>query len=241
MSYLPSRKAAALLGLHPQTLRRYARQGKINFYLNSGGQRQYDVDSYLRGQADPETICYCRVSSAKQRGDLERQVAHMREIYPTAQVVTETSPVDSTGNARDCSPYWNDYTAEISSLLWLPTGTDSPDSDLNSSSGLSSKTAAESWFSTSTMPAPNPSSLRIFSPSSILSVAACTDSEGTAQQSRRIRVYPTTQQKLTIKAWLDASRWVYNLTVEILKEDVPANWKKVAKTVMPQLARQHPE
>ena len=91
MSYLPSRKAAALLGLHPQTLRRYARQGKINFYLNSGGQRQYDVDSYLRGQADPETICYCRVSSAKQRGDLERQVAHMREIYPTAQVVTDVA------------------------------------------------------------------------------------------------------------------------------------------------------
>ena len=107
------------------------------------------------------------------------------------------SPVDSTGKGKDCSPYWSDYTAEINSLLWLPTGTDSPDSALNSSSGLSSKTAAHSWFSTSTMPAPNPSSLRIYSPSSILSAVACADSEGTKQQSRRIRVYPTTQQKLT--------------------------------------------
>ena len=89
MSYLPSRKAAARLGLHPQTLRRYARQGKIPFYRNPGGQRLYDVDAFLRGEADPETVCYCRVSSAKQRGDLQRQVAKMRELFPEAQVVTD--------------------------------------------------------------------------------------------------------------------------------------------------------
>ena len=91
MSYLPSRKAAAQLGLHPQTLRRYARQGKISFYRNSGGQRLYDVDAFLRGEADPEIVCYCRVSSAKQRGDLQRQVAHMRELFPEAQVVTDVA------------------------------------------------------------------------------------------------------------------------------------------------------
>ena len=89
MSYLPSCKAAARLGLHPQTLRRYARQGKIKFYRNSGGQRLYDVDAFLRGEADPETVCYCRVSSAKQRGDLQRQVAQMRELFPEAQIVTD--------------------------------------------------------------------------------------------------------------------------------------------------------
>ena len=52
-----------------------------------------------------------------------------------------TSPESSTGTGRDLSPYWSDFTAEINSLLWLPTGTDSPDSALNSSGGLSSKTA----------------------------------------------------------------------------------------------------
>ena len=89
MPYLPSRKAAAQLGLHPQTLRRYARQGKIPFYRNSGGQRLYDVDAFLRGEADAETVCYCRVSSPKQRGDLQRQVSQMRELYPDAQVITD--------------------------------------------------------------------------------------------------------------------------------------------------------
>ena len=86
-----------------------------------------------------------------------------------------TWPVASTGNAKDCSPYWNDCIGAISSTLWLPIGTDWPGSALNSSSGWSYRTAAQSWFSTSRMPAPNQSSPRIYSPSSTRSVAVCTD------------------------------------------------------------------
>ena len=96
MYYLPSRKAAKpqsrkaaeRLGLHPQTLRRYARQGKITYYRNAGGQRLYHVDAFLRGSATPSVVCYCRVSAAKQRGDLQRQAAQMRELYPDAGIVT---------------------------------------------------------------------------------------------------------------------------------------------------------
>ena len=91
MTHLPSRKAAARLGLHPQTLRRYAAEGKIPYYRNAGGQRLYDVDAYLRGKAAPQVVCYCRVSTAKQRGDLERQVAQMRELYPDAEIVTDVA------------------------------------------------------------------------------------------------------------------------------------------------------
>ena len=40
---------------------------------------------------------------------------------------------------------------------------------------------------------------------------------------------------------MDASRWTYNLTVEILQGGVPANWKRVAKKVIAELERQHPE
>ena len=71
-----------MLGLHPQTLRRYANEGKIPHYRNSAGQRLYDVDAYLRGASRANIVCYCRVSSAQQRGDLNRQVAQMRELYP---------------------------------------------------------------------------------------------------------------------------------------------------------------
>ena len=78
-----------MLGLHPQTLRRYADQGKIPHYRNSAGQRLYDVDAYLRGAAKSTIVCYCRISSAKQRADLSRQVAHMRERYPDAEIISD--------------------------------------------------------------------------------------------------------------------------------------------------------
>ena len=89
MVYLPSRKAAKHLGLHPNTLRTYAGQGKIPHYRNAAGQRLYDVDAYLRGNRPPETVCYCRVNSAKQRDGLQRQVEFMRERYPDARIVTD--------------------------------------------------------------------------------------------------------------------------------------------------------
>ena len=70
MVFVPTRKAAKRLGLHPNTLRVYADRGDIPHYRTPAGQRLYDVDAFLRGKADPEVVCYCRVSSAKQRGDL---------------------------------------------------------------------------------------------------------------------------------------------------------------------------
>ena len=91
MVYVASRQAAVRLGLHPATLRRYADLGKIPHYRNSAGQRLYDVDAYLRGATSARVVCYCRVSSAKQRGDLGRQVARMRELYPDAEVITDVA------------------------------------------------------------------------------------------------------------------------------------------------------
>ena len=60
-------------------------------------------------------------------------------------------------------------------------------------------------------------------------------------QSRRIRVYPNAQQKETIRTWLDASRWTYNLTVEVLRSGIPAAWRHIAGMVMAELKLLHPE
>jgi predicted site-specific integrase-resolvase len=35
------------------------------------------------------TLCYCRVSSPKQRDDLERQIGFMQSRYPSAEVVKD--------------------------------------------------------------------------------------------------------------------------------------------------------
>ena len=92
--FVPLRKAVEILGLHPNTLRKYADQGKIRIIKNEAGQRLYDVQSYIDGAARASIICYCRVSSSKQRDDLERQVSFMRSVYPeVAKFLTDNFDV----------------------------------------------------------------------------------------------------------------------------------------------------
>jgi putative resolvase len=89
MSYVPLRIAVKQLGLHPNTLRKYADEGKIQVIKNQAGQRLYNVESYIRGAANSTLVCYCRVSSAKQRDDLDRQSVYMRELYPAAEIIKD--------------------------------------------------------------------------------------------------------------------------------------------------------
>ena len=89
MAYLPGRKAAALLGIHQNTLRRYADQGIIPSFKTNSGQRRYDVEAFLGKTREPQTICYCRVSSHKQKDDLLRQVQFMQEQFPNANIITD--------------------------------------------------------------------------------------------------------------------------------------------------------
>ena len=89
MAYLPGRKAAALLGIHQNTLRRYSDQGIIPSFKTASGQRRYDVEAFLRNGSEPHTICYCRVSSHKQKDDLLRQVQFMQEQFPNANIITD--------------------------------------------------------------------------------------------------------------------------------------------------------
>lgn len=87
--YVPLRKAVEQLGLHPNTLRRYADEGKIRVIKNGAKQRLFDVQSYVSQSAATSIVCYCRVSSRKQRDDLDRQVAYLSSLYPDATVVSD--------------------------------------------------------------------------------------------------------------------------------------------------------
>lgn len=116
MAYVPLRKALAELGLHPNTLRRYADQGLIPTIRNP----------------------------AMQRDDLARQVERLRRVYPDADVI----------------------------------------------------------------------------------------------KAKRIRLYPTLEQKTLFRQWLGTSRTVYNETVKHLslpKEERGTHWMGAAKCILASL------
>jgi putative resolvase len=86
---LSLRDAAAMLGVHPDTLRRWDDEGRLVAERTLGNHRRYklSVVEALQGQgvtegddaAEVRAAAYCRVSShdQKTKGDLERQVGRV--------------------------------------------------------------------------------------------------------------------------------------------------------------------
>lgn len=106
MPYVPSRIAAKALGVHANTLRKYANKGLINYIRTPAGQRKYDLEGYLNKNIVVKTgelpvkqkktlvkqkknYCYCRVSSKKQEEDLIRQINSLRIIYPDHEIISD--------------------------------------------------------------------------------------------------------------------------------------------------------
>lgn len=74
------REFAKLLGITPETLRVWEREGKIKPFRTKGKHRRYD-DEMLRDllnkskpQVQKKTVLYARVSSTGQSDDLKRQI-----------------------------------------------------------------------------------------------------------------------------------------------------------------------
>lgn len=103
--YVRTKQACAELGITAETLRRYAKRGYINTIRTDGNQHLYDVDSYKKTKEEERTkgagprqptasstkakVVYCRVSSSKQKADLERQVQRLSEKYPDHEICKE--------------------------------------------------------------------------------------------------------------------------------------------------------
>jgi putative transposase len=151
---------------------------------------------------------------------------------PTPNLL-ETLVQESISNAKVCSPYWTDFCGEISSRLLLPVATDLQGLDSISFSTWSSKTVDKSWFSTKLYTAQNQNLPKIYSQSFTSSVAECTDSENIPRKSRKIYLRLTQQQKMQIKQWFGIARYVYNQTVELLRDGVvKANWKAIKGSIL---------
>jgi len=91
--YLSRKEASEKLGVHYHTLYAMAERKEIEA-IQIGKRQVYNVDKYLnqKGVIDEskrKKICYCRVSSAKQKEDLKRQVELMEQKYPGYEIIQD--------------------------------------------------------------------------------------------------------------------------------------------------------
>lgn len=94
MNYITRKEAADTLKVHYNTIYGLAKIGKIKS-VKIGKQTRYEISDYLNEigiEKERETrrrICYCRVSSKKQKMDLINQIEYMKRRYPEHEIISE--------------------------------------------------------------------------------------------------------------------------------------------------------
>lgn len=111
--YVTRRIAVEKLGVHFNTLYAMAERGDIET-VTVGKQKKYNVEKYMKKIKENEQIkrgdineddkddkddednvenrrkiCYCRVSSQKQKEDLTKQITMMKRLYPGYEIITD--------------------------------------------------------------------------------------------------------------------------------------------------------
>ncbi|QOI90151.1 hypothetical protein QKU58_gp013 [Pyramimonas orientalis virus] len=88
-------KACKHFGVRADTLRRWTDKGSIPSFRSPSGVRMFnlsDLETFFninRTTSDKQKIIYARVSSHKQRDDLERQIDLLKHQYPNHLVVQD--------------------------------------------------------------------------------------------------------------------------------------------------------
>lgn len=69
----------------------WQKEGKVSVVHTAGGHRRYRISDILApsGGAKRVRLVYCRVSSAKQKADLQRQKDYMQQKYPEHEVISD--------------------------------------------------------------------------------------------------------------------------------------------------------
>lgn len=132
---------------------------------------------------------------------------------------------------KDYKPFWDDFCGVISSHLLSHTQIDS--AGLDSTSHLS-EIVENSWFLTERKFHQNEDSPKTYLQSYTNSLIDYADLEDTQIKSRKIRIYPTQQQKILFKQWFGVARKFYNETLTIYKNGSEKVWHKVYQDIAEQ-------
>jgi predicted site-specific integrase-resolvase len=89
--YTP-KQLSKLFGVTSETLIQWEKEGKITAQKTPGGHRRYVYHTPSQPQEPSDqkiSYVYARVSSPKQKGDMERQIAFLQSKFPNHQVVSD--------------------------------------------------------------------------------------------------------------------------------------------------------
>ena len=90
MKYATPKEASQLLKVSERTLRNWDRDGKIRTIRTPAGHRRYDIDSVVNPKGDTRIrILYARVSSYKQKSDLERQADYLQSMFTDGLIIKD--------------------------------------------------------------------------------------------------------------------------------------------------------
>lgn len=104
--FVSPRIASKHFGVSVRMLREWGDKGLINYIKTKkdGGHRRYRINSFKNPNSDDiypretkenkivderRTVCYCRVSSRKQKDDLARQEKYLESLYPRVEIIKD--------------------------------------------------------------------------------------------------------------------------------------------------------
>ena len=154
-----------------------------------------------------------------------------------AKKLSKTLVQVSTTSGSVFSQFYDDACSEISSHLLSPTEIESSVSDLSCLTISSRGEEVKSWFSTSQKIATGEKSREICSQYFKTSREEGTELSVTQIKTRKIRIYPTKEQRTILRRWLGVQRLVYNQSIQHYKdkEFEVRHWMKLYAIVFSEL------
>ena len=143
----------------------------------------------------------------------------------------------STTSGSVFNQFYDDTCKEISPLLLSPTEIGSAVSDLSCLNSSSRGAEVKSWFKVSQKIATSENSRETYSQYFEPSRSEGTDLAFTQIKTRKIRIYPTKEQRTLLRRWLGVQRLVYNQAIQHYndKEFEVRNWMKLYDCISSEL------